>query len=138
MPSANATLASNQAHLPAVATPDEQRLPAPASRDRAIEHVRPPWRWKSVSLLWRVFAANIVVRAGAFGLLAWAPVTVHRVATPSELLIVSIGLGVMLAVDLVLVVRAQHLVSRLFNSCAARVRGGHAYSYRCCNRVVRG
>jgi hypothetical protein len=32
--------------------------------------------------------------------------------------------------------RSRHLVSRWFNLFAARVRGGHAYSYRCCNRVV--
>jgi two-component system sensor histidine kinase UhpB len=66
-----------------------------------------------VSLLWRVFAANIVVFVVAFALLAWAPVTVHRVATPSELLILSIGLTVMLAVDLVLVRRALGPLRRL-------------------------
>ena len=35
-----------------------------------------------MSLLWRVFAANVVVFVLAVVLLAWTPVTVHRVATP--------------------------------------------------------
>jgi two-component system sensor histidine kinase UhpB len=55
-----------------------------------------------VSLLWRVFAANIIVFVAAAALLAWTPVTVHRVATPRELLVLAIGLALMLAVDLVL------------------------------------
>jgi two-component system sensor histidine kinase UhpB len=59
-----------------------------------------------MSLLWRVFATNIVVLVVAFAALAWAPVTVHRVATTGELLILSAGLVAMLAVDLVLLRRA--------------------------------
>jgi two-component system sensor histidine kinase UhpB len=66
-----------------------------------------------VSLLWRVFAANIAVCVGALALLAWAPVTVHRVATPRELLILSIGLVVMLAVDLVVLRRVFGPLRRL-------------------------
>jgi len=59
-----------------------------------------------MSLLWRVFAANIVVVVVAFAVLAWAPVTVHRVARPHELVILSVGLGVMLSADLALLRRA--------------------------------
>jgi len=59
-----------------------------------------------MSLLWRVFAANIAVVVVAFAVLAWAPVTVHRVARPHELVILSVGLVVMLAADLVLLRRA--------------------------------
>jgi two-component system, NarL family, sensor histidine kinase UhpB len=58
------------------------------------------------SLLWRVFAANVAVAVVAFAGLAWAPVTVRRVATPRELVILSVGLLVMLMVDLVLLRRA--------------------------------
>lgn len=77
--------------------------PAADTREPARGRGQP---WDRVSLLWRVFAANIAVFAAAFALLAWTPVTVHRVATPSELLILSIGLALMVAVDLVLLRRA--------------------------------
>jgi two-component system, NarL family, sensor histidine kinase UhpB len=66
-----------------------------------------------VSLLWRVFTANVVVFLVAFALLAWAPVKVDRVATPDELLILGIGLAVMVAVDFVLVRRAFGPLRRL-------------------------
>jgi two-component system sensor histidine kinase UhpB len=59
-----------------------------------------------MSLLWRVFAANIAVVVVAFAVLAWAPVTVHRVARPHELVILSVGLVVMLAADLMLLRRS--------------------------------
>jgi two-component system, NarL family, sensor histidine kinase UhpB len=104
---------SNQAHMSAVATSDEQGVSTRAPRDHLSERLRPPWRWENVSLLWRVFAANIAVCVGAFVLLAWAPVTVHRIATPSELLILSIGLVVMLGVDLVLLRRVLGPLRRL-------------------------
>jgi two-component system sensor histidine kinase UhpB len=59
-----------------------------------------------MSLLWRVFAANIAVLVAAFVVLAWAPVvTVHRVARPHELVILFVGLVVMLVADLVLLRR---------------------------------
>jgi two-component system, NarL family, sensor histidine kinase UhpB len=106
-------LSSTDAHLPAVATTDDQPVPASAREDRATPRDRPRWRWQNVSLLWRVFAANVVVCVAAFALLAWTPVTVHRVATPSELLILSIGLVVMLAVDLVLLRRVFGPLRRL-------------------------
>lgn len=66
-----------------------------------------------VSLLWRVFAANVVVFVVAFAILAWAPVTVHRVATPNELVVLSIGLALMLAADLILLRRAFAPLRRL-------------------------
>ena len=69
--------------------------------------------WRNVSLLWRVFAANVAVCVVAFALLAWAPVTVHRVATPSELSILSAGLFGMLAVDLLLLRRVFGPLRRL-------------------------
>lgn len=58
--------------------------------------------WRELSLLWRVFAANAAVFVTAFALIAWTPVTVHRIATPGELLVLAILLVVLLAVDLTL------------------------------------
>jgi two-component system sensor histidine kinase UhpB len=75
--------------------------------------MRPKWRWENVSLLWRVFAANALVCVVAFAVLAWAPVTVHRVATPSELVILLILLIAMLTVDLVLLRRVLGPLRRL-------------------------
>jgi two-component system sensor histidine kinase UhpB len=60
-------------------------------------------RW---SLQWKVFAANATIFAVAFAALAWAPVTVHRIATPSELLVLALGLVLMLTFDLLLLRRA--------------------------------
>lgn len=59
-------------------------------------------RWEPSSLLWRVFAANVVVSVVAFAALAWSPVEIDQVATPSELLVLSGGLILMLAIDLAL------------------------------------
>jgi two-component system, NarL family, sensor histidine kinase UhpB len=70
-------------------------------------------RWSRVSLLWRVFGANAAVFVAAFATLAWAPVTVHRVATPSELLVLFVGLVLMLLIDLVLLRRAFGPLRRL-------------------------
>jgi two-component system sensor histidine kinase UhpB len=75
-------------------------------------------RWGNASLLWRVFLVNIVILLVALALLAWTPVTVHRVATPSELVVLSIGVVVILAVDLVLLRRVLGPLRRL-----ARVMG---------------
>ena len=75
--------------------------------------------WSELSLLWRVFAANAAVFVTAFALLAWAPVTVHRIATPSELLVLSIGLVVLLAVDLTLLRRELQPLRRLAAMMAA-------------------
>ncbi|HYB26719.1 MAG TPA: hypothetical protein VEF89_08910 [Solirubrobacteraceae bacterium] len=56
-------------------------------------------RWEHVSLLWKVFAANVVVCVVATALLAWTPATVHPVATSGELVVLAIGLVGLLAVD---------------------------------------
>jgi two-component system sensor histidine kinase UhpB len=71
------------------------------------------WRWGNVSLLWRVFFVNIVIWVVAVALLAWTPVTVHRVATPGELVVLAIGLAIMLAVDLFLLRRVLGPLRRL-------------------------
>lgn len=84
--------------------PAELPVPARGERRRA---------WERSSLLWRVFATNTVVFVVAAAVLAWAPVTVHRVATPRELVILGIGLVVMLAVDLLLLRRAFGPLRRL-------------------------
>jgi two-component system sensor histidine kinase UhpB len=60
-----------------------------------------------------VFAVNAVVFVVSFALLAWAPVTVHRVATPSELVILSLGLVAVLIVDLILLRRTFGPLRRL-------------------------
>ncbi len=70
-------------------------------------------RWESSSLQWRVFAANAVVFVVAGAALAWTPVTVHRVATPSELGLLGIGLVLMLFFDLLLLRRAFLPLRRL-------------------------
>lgn len=79
----------------------EPRLPAPGNR------VRNP------SLLWRVFLVNAVIWVVAVALLAWAPVTVHRVATPQELVVLGVSLVLMLAVDLLLLRRVLGPLRRL-------------------------
>ena len=70
-------------------------------------------RWDSSSLLWKVFAANAVVFIVAVAVLAWTPVTVHRVATGSELVVLGIGLVLMLTFDLILLRRAFRPLRRL-------------------------
>jgi two-component system, NarL family, sensor histidine kinase UhpB len=70
-------------------------------------------RWEKVSLLWRVFAANVVVCVVATALLAWTPATVHRVATPKELVVLALGLVGLLAVDLILLRRVFGPLRRL-------------------------
>jgi two-component system, NarL family, sensor histidine kinase UhpB len=100
---------STEADLSAVAISDERASPG---RDDPPQAQR-AHRWENVSLQWRVFAANVVVFVVAFAVLAWAPVTVHRVATPSELVILTVGLILMLAVDLVLLRRAFGPLRRL-------------------------
>src|SRR5436305_2245571 len=78
------TSGSAAAELPA--TPQAARSDQTARSDhRSL--TRRPKPWDRVSLLWRVFAVNVVVFVVAVVLLAWTPVTVHRVATPGELVI---------------------------------------------------
>lgn len=105
-----------------MATSDAQRLPAPTPQDRPKLGAR--WRWGNISLLWWVFLANLVVFVAAFAVLAWAPVTVHRVATPSELVILSAGLAVMLVADLLLLRRVLGPLRRLATVMGA-VEPGH-------------
>ena len=90
---------------PPTAAPVPTRSPSRARRARSPR--------AGPSLLWRVFAVNAVVFVTAVALLAWAPVTVHRVATPSELLILSLGLVAMLIVDLLLLRRTLGPLRRL-------------------------
>ncbi len=66
-----------------------------------------------MSLLWRVFGANVVVFVVALALLVWTPVTVQRVATPEEMLVLSVGLAVMLVFDALLLRRALGPLRRL-------------------------
>ena len=80
---------------------------------RSSSRTRLRWRSSTVSLLWRVFVVNIIILVAALALLTWAPVTVHRVATPSEFAVLSIGLVVMLAVDLALLRRVLAPLRRL-------------------------
>jgi two-component system sensor histidine kinase UhpB len=72
-----------------------------------------------MSLLWRVFIANAAVLVVGVAALAWTPVTVRRVATPSELVVLALGLVVMLAADIVLLRRAFRPLRQL-----AAVMGG--------------
>lgn len=70
-------------------------------------------RWANASLLWRIFLVNAVIWVVAIAVIAWAPITVHRVATPQEVLVLAIGLVLMLAVDLVLLRRVLSPLRRL-------------------------
>jgi len=96
--------------------------------------------WQSSSLLWKVFAANAVVFVVAVATLAWTPVTVHRVATPSELLVLGVGLVLMLAFDLVLLRRAfrplQTLAATMQTTETVRPQD-HAGSYESASAEVR-
>ena len=84
-------------------------------------------------MLWKVFAANAVIFVVAAAALAWTPVTVHRVATPSELVVLGIGLVLMLVLDLLLLRRAfkplQTLAATMqtAESALARDHGGGSF-----------
>jgi two-component system, NarL family, sensor histidine kinase UhpB len=93
--------------------PEQGALLPMARRDLGAPRPGQRRRWEGMSLLWRVFAANVVVLVLAWALLAWTPVTVKRVATPDELLVLSIGLAVMLVFDAVLLRRAFGPLRRL-------------------------
>ncbi len=103
---------SRPAGLTTAADALDRPAPAPVARGEAAPAGRTP-PGDRVSLLWRVFAANIAVSVVAVALLAWTPATVHRVAKPGELLVLAIGLTVMLAVDLFLLRRAFGPLRRL-------------------------
>jgi two-component system sensor histidine kinase UhpB len=82
----------------------------------AVQEVarRPPEAHRrGVSVLWRVFAATAFVWVVAFLLLVLSPVTVHAKIRLSELLILSGGLVVMLAADLLLLRRELGPLRRL-------------------------
>src|SRR3984957_15097552 len=97
-----------------LASPVEATAPASApARPRARRS------WDRLSLQWRVFVANVSVFVVAFAVLAWTPVTVHRVATPGELVVLSIGLVVLLAIDLSLLRRELRPLQRLAALMAA-------------------
>ncbi|MBV9195304.1 MAG: HAMP domain-containing protein [Solirubrobacterales bacterium] len=98
---------STQTQLPAARPTSTSHPPDAPEEDR-----RPPPR-SGLSLLWRVFLGNAVVFVVAFAIVAWTPVTVHRIATPSELLVLAILLIVMLAFDLLLLRRAFRPLRRL-------------------------
>jgi two-component system sensor histidine kinase UhpB len=73
-----------------------------------------------------VFGANAVVFVVAAATLAWTPVTVHRVATPGELVVLGIGLVLMLTFDLLLLRRAFGPLRRLASTMeTAESSGGH-------------
>jgi two-component system, NarL family, sensor histidine kinase UhpB len=95
-----------------VATTEAQELPARRAREGRWP---PAWeqRANSISLLWRVFMVNAVIWLVAVALLAWTPVTVHRVATPRELVVLAVGLALVLVVDLLLLRRVLGPVRRL-------------------------
>ena len=108
---------STQIQRPAAAP--SAPLPPAEAREGAPTPAAGPRPWSRLSLLWRVFAGK---RSGArrgVHLLAWAPVTVHRVATPSELVVLSVGLMLMLAFDLVLLRRAFRPLRRLAATMSA-------------------
>lgn len=107
-------VSSTQTEFP-TATGDRRTAPVSPlleNEDHSTKHVRRR-PWDRVSLLWRVFAANTVVFVTAFAIVAWAPVTVHRVARPGEVAVLAALLAVMLAVDLVLLRRAFGPLRRL-------------------------
>jgi two-component system sensor histidine kinase UhpB len=102
---------SSEIQLPAsapVTTSPPAEAPAP---DVARE--REPRRWSQLSLLWRVFLATAAVFVAAFAIVAWTPVTVHRIATPSEVAVLTGILVLMLALDFVLLRRVTAPLRRL-------------------------
>ena len=78
---------------------------SPRSSDRSGGEGPLPAVAGSSRLLWSVFAANAVVLAAATVALAASPVTVSFPIGPVQALVLAIGLGVMLAVNLVLLRR---------------------------------
>lgn len=96
-------------------------------------------RWENVSLLGRVFAANALILIVAVAVLAWTPITVHRVATPSELVVLAIGLVVILVIDLYLLRKAFGPLRRLaavMSSVAPGHPGRRADSFEGTSREV--
>ncbi len=88
-------------------------LPEPAASAARGAGASLRLRIDRLSLQWRVFAVNAVIFVLATATLAWAPVTVHRVATRSELVVLALGLILMLVLDLILLRRAFGPLQRL-------------------------
>jgi two-component system sensor histidine kinase UhpB len=105
---------STQIQLPAAS---HSTAPSARAPEGSLVRTRQPRPWTRFSLLWRVFLGNALVFVLAFAIVAWTPVTVHRIATPSELLVLAILLIAMLAFDLVLLRRAfgplRHLAATM-------------------------
>ena len=95
---------------PPIATTPERAADEPVPDRRGLGRRQ---GWDRASLLWRVFAANALVFVVAAALLAWTPVTVHRIAKPGELVALGIGLVLMLALDLLLLHRTLAPLRRL-------------------------
>jgi len=108
---------STQIQRPAAVPPAP--LPPAEAREGGPEPGARPRPWSRLSLLWRVFLGNAAVFVVAFAIVAWTPVTVHRVATPSEVLVLSIILILMLLIDLVLLRRALGPLRRLAATMSA-------------------
>jgi two-component system, NarL family, sensor histidine kinase UhpB len=108
---------STQIQRPAAAP--SAPLPPAEAREGAPTPAAGPRPWSRLSLLWRVFLGNAAVFVVAFAIVAWAPVTVHRIATPSEVLVLSIILILMLLIDLVLLRRALGPLRRLAATMSA-------------------
>jgi two-component system sensor histidine kinase UhpB len=107
----------SQIQLPA-SRPLSAQAQAPAPQEGAAPR-RGPRRWNRLSLLWRVFLANIAVFVLGFATVAWAPVTVHRVARPGEVAVLALILVGMLAFDLVLLRRVTAPLRRLATTMGA-------------------
>jgi len=90
-----------------------QSVEGPRSTTRPAPRTHRRGLWDRVSLLWRVFAANVAVFVVAVVLLAWTPATGHRVATPSELLVLALGGLAMAIIDLLLLRRVFGPLRRL-------------------------
>jgi two-component system sensor histidine kinase UhpB len=77
---------------------------------RVLEDIRDPRR---LSLLWRAGLANAAVFALVFVLFIVTPVTVHAPPRLTEVLVLAVGLGAMLVVNLVLLRRALSPLAEL-------------------------
>ena len=85
-------------NLTELAKPAERGRGSPTTDRVSAEHRER----RSISLLWRVFAANAAVFVAAFALLVWSPVTIHAHIRLAEVTLLVAGLLVMLVCDLLL------------------------------------
>jgi two-component system sensor histidine kinase UhpB len=99
---------------------------------RPLEYIREPRR---LSLGWRAGLANAAVFAIVFILFLVTPITVHAPPRLTEVLVLAIGLGAMLVVDLLLLRRALSPLGELakqmegvdLRNPARRLGGGETY-----------